>query len=667
MSSGADVRAILRIRPFRRLWLVLSLSSFGDWLGLMATAIFATAQVNSSAAKGAAFGGVIAIRLLPALVLGPIAGVFADRFDRRYTMVVCDILRFVLFASIPLVGTIADNAGVAISWAAIATFLIEAVGMIWAPAKEASVPNLLPKGKLERANQLSLVMTYGVAPVSAALTIIVVSSLLKDQANTWASSSNIALYFNALTFLAAAVTVFFGIKEISGRSARQAKGEGVLTQFLDGWRYVGRTPLVRGLVFGMLGAFAGAGVVIGAGPFYAESLGGGDASFGMLFGSLFIGLAVGIALGPRIIGTLSRKRWFGASIVMASCAVFLLAISPHLAIAVFGALLVGSGAGMAFLAGTTMLGTEIGDEVRGRVFGFIWTAVRVVLMLSISLSATLAGFGGTRLIFGAHISFTRILLAAAGIVGALAGVMAFRQMDDRRGVPVLGDIWGALTRRPLSIGEPDPGKGLFIVFEGGEGVGKSTQVVKLAAWLRLRGSEPVVTREPGATDIGMRIRGLVLDGKDDISPRAEALLYAADRAQHVSEVLRPALTEGKVVISDRYVDSSLAYQGAGRTMATDEISWLSTWATGALKPDLTILIDLDPAVGLTRAKARSGADRIESESLAFHERVRYAFLDLAGADAANYLVIDGTGDPEKIALEIRDRVDALLVREAAHV
>ncbi|XNL31677.1 dTMP kinase [Longispora sp. K20-0274] len=667
MSSGADVRAILRIRPFRRLWLVLSLSSFGDWLGLMATAIFATAQVSSSAAKGAAFGGVIAIRLLPALVLGPIAGVFADRFDRRYTMVVCDLLRFVLFASIPLVGTLAKNPALAVSWAAIATFLIETVGMIWAPAKEAAVPNLLPKGRLERANQLSLVMTYGVAPVSAALTIIVVSSLLKAKTDTWASPSNIALYFNALTFLAAAVTVFFGIKEISGRSAKRGKGEGVLTQFLDGWRYVGRTPLVRGLVFGMLGAFAGAGVVIGAGPFYAESLGGGDASFGMLFGTLFVGLAIGIALGPRLIGTLSRKRWFGASIVMASCAVFLLAISPHLAVAVLGALFVGSGAGMAFLAGTTMLGTEIGDDVRGRVFGFVWTAVRVVLMLSISLSATLVGFGGTRLIFGVNVSFTRILLAAAGIVGAMAGVLAFRQMDDRPGVPVLKDIWGAVSRRPLTVGDVDPGKGLFIVFEGGEGVGKSTQVVKLAAWLRLRGQEPLVTREPGATDIGMRIRGLVLDGKDDISPRAEALLYAADRAQHVTEVIRPALAEGRVVISDRYVDSSLAYQGAGRTMAADEISWLSTWATGALKPDLTILLDLDPAVGLKRAKARSGADRIESESLAFHERVRYAFLDLASADPKSYLVIDAAGDPEKISLEIRERIDALLVREPAHV
>ncbi|MBA3489698.1 MAG: MFS transporter, partial [Longispora sp.] len=153
---------MLRIQPFRRLWLVLSLSSFGDWLGLMATAIFAASQVSSSAAQGAAFGTVIAVRLLPALFLGPVAGVFADRFDRRYTMVSCDIVRFLLFASIPIVGTLANSAGIAVTWAAIATILIETVSMIWTPAKEAAVPNLLPRARLEGANQLSLMMAYGV-------------------------------------------------------------------------------------------------------------------------------------------------------------------------------------------------------------------------------------------------------------------------------------------------------------------------------------------------------------------------------------------------------------------------------------------------------------------------------------------------------------------------
>nr|WP_245563594.1 dTMP kinase [Longispora albida] len=660
LSGGAELRSILRIRPFRRLWMVLSVSSFGDWLGLLATALFAASQASTTVAQGAAFGTVIAVRLLPALVLGPVAGVFADRFDRRYTMVACDLLRFGLFASIPLVGTLAHDGRVAITWAAVATVLIETVSMIWTPAKEASVPNLLPKARLERANQLSLIMTYGVMPVLAALTVSALSSLLKAKEGTWASSENIALYFNALTFLATALVVFFGIKEISGRSAKQDdKNAGLLGQFADGWRYVGRTPLVRGLVYGILGAFAGGGVVIGTAKFYASSLGGGDATFGILFAAIFIGLGAGIALGPVLVGALSRKRWFGVSIVLAGSAVLVLALAPHLAVAVAGAILVGVGAGMAFLAGITLLGAEVSDDVRGRVFAFVWTAVRVVLMLSISLSGFVVGLGGTRAILGFHLSSTRVLLAVAGVVGVVTGLVALRQMDDRKGIPLLKDIVGAVRRRPVSQPEERAG-GLFVVFEGGEGAGKSTQLVKLAAWLRNEGHEPVVTREPGATDIGMRIRSLVLDGKEEISPRAEALLYAADRAQHVASVVKPALDAGLIVLSDRYVDSSLAYQGAGRTMVADEIAWLSGWATGSLKPDLVVLLDVDPSVGLSRAKARSGADRIEAESLAFHERVRYAFLDLASAQPARYQILDAGLGEDELAARIRERVESLL-------
>ena len=163
------LRSILRIRPFRRLWLVLGVASLGDWLGLLATSIFAPQQVTGPTAQGLAFGGVIAVRLLPALVLGPIAGVLADRFDRRLTMVFCDLVRFVLFASIPIAALFTNNGAAVIAWTAIATFLIEAVTMAWLPAKDAAVPNLLPKGRLETANQLTLATTYGVTPVAAAL------------------------------------------------------------------------------------------------------------------------------------------------------------------------------------------------------------------------------------------------------------------------------------------------------------------------------------------------------------------------------------------------------------------------------------------------------------------------------------------------------------------
>jgi dTMP kinase len=206
--------------------------------------------------------------------------------------------------------------------------------------------------------------------------------------------------------------------------------------------------------------------------------------------------------------------------------------------------------------------------------------------------------------------------------------------------------------------------GLFVVFEGGEGAGKSTQVSRLAQALRGQGHHVVVTREPGATEFGARIRGMLLgsaNGPAAPSPRAEALLYAADRAHHVATVVRPALAHGSVVVSDRYVDSSLAYQGAGRSLPADEIAWLSAWATGRLKPDLVVLLDVSPEVGLARAGSRGEApDRLESESLSFHERVRYAFLDLAAAEPHRYLVLDAGRPPEEIAAAVLDRVAPML-------
>ncbi|RUL91160.1 dTMP kinase [Verrucosispora sp. FIM060022] len=664
----------MRIRPFRRLWIVLSAASFGDWLGLLATSIFAAAQVEGSTAKGAAFGGVIAIRLLPALLLGPIAGVFADRFDRRWTMVICDLLRFVLFASIPLYALTGASGARVVSWAAIATFLIETVTLLWIPAKEAAVPNLIPRARLETANQLTLITTYGLTPIFAAIVLASLDGIVRGATGgempSWAEPAQLALWFNALSRLATALVVAFGIKEISqGQRQRQEQSEqSMLRQFNEGWRYIGKTPLVRGLVLGIFGAFAGGGIVIGTSRFFANSLGAGDAAFSLLFGAIFFGLAIGIGLGPMIVRDMSRRRWFGMSIVLASASVMTLAFAIHLSMALVGAVLVGAGAGMAFLSGTTLLGGEVADEVRGRVFAVVQIGTRLVLILAIALGSLLAGVGGSRKLeiadLGISISATRLLLLVAGAAGIFAGISAFGQMDDKKGVPVLADLWGSIRGRPLMPAEPFVSAGLFVVFEGGEGAGKSTQLAQLAERLRAEGRDVVVTREPGATGVGTRIRSLVLDNNTDDeapSPRAEALLYAADRAHHVATVVRPALSRGAVVISDRYVDSSLAYQGAGRTLPVDELSWLSSWATGGLKPDLVVLLDIDPRAGLSRVAERSrAADRLEAESLAFHERVRYAFLDLAAADPNRYLVLDAGHPVEQIAERVADRVTELL-------
>jgi dTMP kinase len=677
LSGVAALRSVLRIRPFRRLWLVLGAASFGDWIGLLATALFASAQVSGSAAQGAVFGGTIAVRLLPALFLGPIAGVIADRFDRRYTMVITDLIRFVFYASIPVVPLLGASAALTVTWATIATFVGETISLIWIPAKEAAVPNLIPKSRIEVSNQLTLVTTYGLTPILAALTLAALTAGAQQSGVAlphWAQPVELALYLNALSRLATALVVFFGIREIGGKSPQreQAAQQSMMRQFLDGWKYIGRTPLVRGLVLGIFGAFAAGGIVIGTARTYATSLGAGAAAFSLLFGAIFLGLAVGIGLGPMIVRDLSRRRWFGMSIVLASASVMFLGLAFHLSMALVGALLVGAGAGMAFLAGTTLLYGEVSDEIRGRVFAVVQIGTRMVLLLAITLSGLLVGFGSSREVnlgnLAVDISFTRVLLLVAGLVGVWVGISAFRQMDDKRGVPVLADLWGSLRGRPLSPAEPFVRHGVFVVFEGGEGAGKSTQVTRLAEALRAQGRDVVVTREPGATDVGTRIRKLVLDKADAPSPRAEALLYAADRAHHVATVVRPALARGAVVISDRYVDSSLAYQGAGRTLPVQEISWLSSWATGGLKPDLVVLLDIDPSVGLGRVDARGqGADRLESESRSFHDRVRYAFLDLAAADPKRYLVLDAGRPADEISDTVVRRIESLMAGgDAAH-
>lgn len=217
-----------------------------------------------------------------------------------------------------------------------------------------------------------------------------------------------------------------------------------------------------------------------------------------------------------------------------------------------------------------------------------------------------------------------------------------------------------MTEQPRPPAPPaggGTGRGLFVAFEGGDGAGKSTQARLLAEWLTSLGRTVLLTREPGGTDLGRHIRELVLHG-DDVAPRAEALLFAADRAHHVDALVRPALERGEVVLTDRYLDSSAAYQGAGRDLGPEEVRQLSLWAVGGLVPDLTILIDLPASVGRQR---RAGVhDRLESLEGDFHERVRRHFLDLARHDPGRYEVVDGERPPEEVQRRVRERVSALL-------
>jgi dTMP kinase len=203
--------------------------------------------------------------------------------------------------------------------------------------------------------------------------------------------------------------------------------------------------------------------------------------------------------------------------------------------------------------------------------------------------------------------------------------------------------------------------GLFLTFEGGDGSGKSTQSALLENWLFEQGRTVVSTREPGGTDLGLEIREIVLHRRGNVSPRAEALLYAADRAHHIATVVRPALERGDIVLQDRYLDSSVAYQGVGRELEADEIRKLSLWAAEGLLPDITVLLDLDVAIGRSRLDgSRTRYDRLESEAAAFHTRVREAYLALAAAEPERFLVLDATLPVDELAERIRIRVSELL-------
>jgi dTMP kinase len=660
VGMGAKIRAVLRVADFRKLWLSMTLSSFGDWLGLLAITATATSLVHGFAAANFALGGVLLFRLLPAIVLGPLAGAFADRFDRRKTMVVADILRFALFASIPIV----DN----LIWLFVAQFLIEAISLFWIPAKDAAVPNMLRRDQLETANQLSLVTTYGLTPVLAAIVYAVLNSAggrLSD-ALPGVDQVDLALFLNALTFLVAAI-VIWNLPSISGRrpsGAAAGEHESFFGSLVKGFSFASHTRLVRGLVVGITGAFVAAGAIIATGQAFASALGGGQAAYGLLFGAVFIGLGLGIALGPSIARDLARERIFGIAIVGAGIVVLLLSLTFTLWIALLLVVFMGFFAGIAYLAGFTLIGTEVDDEIRGRVFAIVQSLVRAALILSLGfVPFGVALIGRHELDLGAvtvSLSGERIMLLAAGLLAVGVGVLAYRQMDDGRPVPLLADVVTAL-RRDTTARRRLAGGGVLIAFEGGEGAGKSTQVRRLQEWLTHEGLVARATFEPGATPSGAGIRTILLDrAHEAMSPRSEALLYAADRAQHVHDVLRPALDAGEVVITDRFVDSSLAYQGAGRTIPLEDVRMLSRWATQGLEPDLTVLLDLPPEEGLARARGRAAADRIESESVDFHERVRRTFRALAEAEPDRYLVIDARRSPDEIAAAVRVQVAAML-------
>jgi dTMP kinase len=655
-----SLAAVLKIHDFRNLWIGLGLSSLGDWMGLLALTAFASASVESYANKNYAIAGVLFLRVLPALVMGPIAGFVADRLDRRFTLIWGDYVRGALFLTIPIVGTL--------WWIFVVTVLVEAVSLVWGPAKDATVPNLVPRHRLEAANQVSLATTYGSAlPAAAIFTALTLVDKFYRHIFEWFDRGpiDLALYFNALSFVISGI-VISRLKHIP-RGPADVQSEGSAFKIIvDGWKYVGTTPVVRGLVIGIIGAFSAGGVVIGLARTFVADLGGGDPGYGVLFGTVFLGLGLGMWRGPRLMNGLSRRRLFGLSLTVTGLLLLPLALVQQLEIVTALTLLLGFFAGVGWITGNTMLGLEVPDEVRGRTFAFVGSMIRLSLALVLAVAPLLAGvigkhsFGpadehGEPLLVYNGAAFTFLI---AAVLMTAVGVASYRQMDDRKGISLLSDLRHAFTG---SFGVY-AATGCFVALEGGEGAGKSTQARLLGEWLRADGYDVLLTHEPGDTAVGQKLRRIVLDpATGAISHRTEALLYAADKAEHIDHVVVPALARGAVVVTDRYVDSTLAYQGAGRHLLVRDVERVARWATGDLRPNLTVLLDLPPQHGLTRFEGR---DRIEAESLEFHERVRETFLQLASGHPEHYLVVDAREPVEQISLEIRARVQPLLEHAA---
>jgi dTMP kinase len=671
---------VLSIKPFRRLWIALSLSSLGDWLSIVAlTALAPSLASGGVVAKTSAVGGVWLATLLPALLFGPLAGAVADRMDRRMTMISGDVIRGLLFLSIPLFPNL--------TWIYVVKFLAGVASQFWNPATAASIPNLVPKDKLERANQLSILTTYGTAPLAAgvfSVLALVSEGLSRVTPLFHTSNVDLALYFNAASYFISALTVFF-LREIPKRHASdKISVPSTAKSIWEGWRFIRKTPVIRGLVIGMVGAFAGAGVVVGLGyPYITFTLHGGSAGWGLVFAAIFVGMALGMTLGTRLLGGFSRRRLFGVSITAAAVPLALIGLVPNLIMVTVFVIVLGGLAGIAYATGFTIVGLEVDDDTRGRVFAFFLSSIQVILLtviaavtfLSPALTKLIAGITGSGDVRFSHVVYAsvgqNIVILLAAVVAALLGVSSYRLMDDRKGVPLREDLLAAIKGEPFAPvpgavhlnGDapppPTPAPGLLIAFEGGEGSGKTTQARLIAIWLRELGYDVETTHEPGATKIGMRLRALLLDtAHAGMSPHAEALMYAADRAQHVASVIAPALDRGAIVITDRYVDSSLAYQGAGRNLPVEDIASFNWWATGGRIPDLTILLDMDPIAGLQR-RTRS-ADRLEAEPAEFHQRVRAGFLALAHAEPSRYLVLDADQPQEEVTREIQDRIREML-------
>ncbi|MEV7089437.1 dTMP kinase [Streptomyces sp. NPDC093085] len=617
--------------------------------------------------------------------------------DRRWTMIVADGLRLVLLIVAPLwIGWTPDRAlPILLS----TVFVMGVAERFWTVAKESAAPALLPPPPLEGAavrplpdhldalRRLSLRTTFLSVPAAAG--VLLVATLIGNLLGTgieWFSLHQAALgaYVAAGLFSASVSTLYFlelpdgatprprspleGLRR-PGASGSGGSDSGADSGSGSGSDGKGRTGAVPLLVLAC-GALAGAvASAVAVSVLQAKDLGGGPVAFALLVLTLTGGTALGIRGGAKVLPALSRRRLFALGIALTGVELLAMGLVPDTATVLFLALFTGFTAGVVAYTGHALLDGEIEEYRRQRVTEHLQSVVRVFVALGVVVAPLVAAaIGPHRLASGTFVfahdgaAFT-LMLVGALLLPVAAIVLA--KTDDRSGVPLRRDLRDALRGGADPVQAP-AGTGFFLAVEGGDGAGKSTQVEALAEWIRAKGHEVVVTREPGATPVGKRLRSILLDvSSAGLSHRAEALLYAADRAEHVDSVVRPALARGAIVISDRYIDSSVAYQGAGRDLSPTEIARISRWATDGLVPHLTVLLDVSPEAA--RERFTEAPDRLESEPAEFHQRVRSGFLTLAAADPTRYLVVDAGQQPEAVTRVVRHRLDQLLPLSEAEI
>ncbi|MBD0676189.1 dTMP kinase, partial [Streptomyces sp. CBMA156] len=702
-GTPADrARALLRTRPYRRLWTTQLIGGTADRLGLLvllALTVIAAAQGDrfGSLPRSLAFAlaAVLAVRVLATglvgvALLGPVHQLVAGRLDRRWTLFGADVLRALLIGLAPWwsvwLGSAAKPSGAA-TYALLATvFVTGAAERVWEITKTAAVPGLLPSADpyLPAAEQrpaaANLESVRGIDRFTGWVTVplgavgLVILTLLN---NIGAALGSDWLRSHQLTFAALGAAGLFAASAVRGYFQQLPGGPVKVAPVspLQGLRAPtdaapgpalskGRTGSAPYFTFAVAAGYAAMAGVAALALLTAAEHRAGPIGFGLLVLAAAGAPALGARLTRATLPSLSRRRLLALALLTQGVALILAGLVLDFVLVLLLTVLAALAAGIVVSAGRTLLAQEVEEARLPKVTEHLFAVLRVVVAAAlVAVPLIAAGYGDVEYGTVEPGSFTFIHGGAAlavvtsGLLTLVLAAVVLLRTDDRRGTsPFVRDLVDAVRGPGGPVPHRGTGTGFFIALEGGDGAGKSTQAQALAEWIRGKGHEVVLTREPGGSPVGQRLRGLVLDvGNTGLSHRAEALIYAADRAEHVENVIRPALARGAVVITDRYMDSSIAYQGAGRDLAATEVARISRWATGGLLPDLTVVLDVDP----TRARERftEALDRLESEPTEFHQRVRAGFLALAAADPERYLVVDGSQAPGFVTTAIRHRLD----------